>query len=145
MIDESLIWKKISNIEEYIKEVENIIYLDTKTIVSNIEKLRSLEREFQLIVDTILDINTHFISELDLTVPDNFQNTFEIISLKAGILPYDFAQKIAPAVGLRNIIVHRYEKVSREYFVDQVKKEYKDFVEYLGYIKKYLEKNRGKL
>lgn len=145
MIDESLIWKKISNIEEYIKEVENIIYLDTKTIVSNIEKLRSLERDFQLIVDTILDINTHFISELDLTVPDNFQNTFEIISLKADVLPYDFAQKIAPAVGLRNIIVHRYEKVSREYFVDQVKKEYKDFIEYLGYIKKYLEKNKDKL
>lgn len=38
MIDKSLIGGKIKNIEGYIKEIESILFLDTKTILSNIEK-----------------------------------------------------------------------------------------------------------
>lgn len=140
MIDKSLIGGKIKNIEEYIKEIESILSLDTKTILSNIEKIRTLERNFQLIVDTMLDINMHFISEMKLMVPDNFQSTFETISSEAEILPADFAFKIAPVVSLRNRIVHRYEKVDREIFVEQVKKEYQDFIEYIRFINKYLKK-----
>lgn len=88
----------------------------------------------------MLDINMHFISEMKLMVPDNFQSTFETISSEAEILPADFVFKIAPVVSLRNRIVHRYEKVDREIFVEQVKKEYQDFIEYIRFINKYLKK-----
>lgn len=140
MIDKNLIKSKIKHIEEYISEIENILQLDTKIIISNIEKLRTLERNFQLIVDTMLDINMHLISELKLTVPDDFQSTFEIISLEGKVLQEDFAFKIAPVVGLRNKLVHRYEKVEKKFFIEQVKKDYKDFLEYLRLINQYLKK-----
>lgn len=140
MIDKSLIKGKIKDIEGYIREMENILVLDTKAILSNTEKIRTLERSFQLTVDTMLDINMHFISELNLKVPDNFQSTFGIISSQTEIFPEEFADKVAPSVGLRNRLVHRYEEIKPKFFVEQVKKEYKDFVKYLDIINQYLKK-----
>lgn len=138
MLDKDLINKKIRNIEEYIEEVKFIIPLSTKEIVSNVEKMRTLERNFQLVVDAMVDVNMHFIAELELESPDSFQNTFEILGRK-NIIPYDFSLKVASVVGLRNKLVHQYEKVDRDFFVEQFKKEHKDFIEYIKYINKYLE------
>ncbi len=87
----------------------------------------------------MIDINLHFIRELDLKSPDDFQNTFSILAA-SNIIPDDFAEKFAPVVGMRNILVHRYEKVDKKLFVSQVKNERKDFLEYLRLINQYLKK-----
>lgn len=139
MLDKELIKTKIRNIEEYIEEVKHIILLDTKEIIFNIEKIKTLERNFQLIVDAMIDVNMHFIAEMELESPDSFQNTFMILGKKDIVIPYDFAIKIAPVVGLRNKIVHQYEKVDKSFFVEQFKKEHKDFIDYIKYINQYLE------
>ncbi len=140
MLNRDFIEEKISLIEEYFYEMEDIIKLDKEEILNDITKLRALERNFQLIVDEMLDINLHFIRELDLKSPSDFQNTFGILADNK-ILPDNFAEKFAPVVGTRNILVHRYEKVDRDLFISQVKNERKDFLEYLRLINKYLDKN----
>jgi uncharacterized protein YutE (UPF0331/DUF86 family) len=68
MIDKNLIKEKIKNIQGYLSEIEHILPLDVKEIISNIEKLRTLERNFQFVVDEMLDINIHFIRELNLNM-----------------------------------------------------------------------------
>lgn len=140
MIDKNLIEEKIRNIQEYITEVEPILSLRTREIMGNVEKLRTLERNFQLIVDEMLDVNIYFIKEMNLESPDDFQNTFETVGTH-GILPSDFAYKIAPAVGLRNRIVHRYETIDRKLFIDTFKKDYSDFEKYTKYIEDYLARH----
>lgn len=139
MVNKKLVEKKLDVINEYIQELAGIIESDTKEILKNKRNIRALERVFQLIVDEMLDINLHFIREMDLKSPDDFQNTFGILA-DNNILPDDFAEKIAPVVGLRNKLVHRYEEVKPRFFVEQVKKEYKDFVKYLDIINQYLKK-----
>lgn len=140
MLKKKLVKKKIENIKNYLSEMKEIIKLDKDEILEDFRNLKTLERNFQLIVDEMIDINLHFIRELELHTPDDFQSSFIILAEQGKIIPYDFAQKIAPAVGLRNILVHRYEEVSKEYFIEQVKKEYKDFVKYLDIINRYLKK-----
>ena len=66
MLNKNLIKTKIRSIQEYLVEIEPILSLPKDQVVSNIEKLRALERNFQLIVDAMLDINIHFIKELEL-------------------------------------------------------------------------------
>ena len=51
----------------------------------------------------------------------------------------DFAQKISPVVGLRNILVHGYEKVDRGLFVDSFQKNRQDFDKYLLLINSFLD------
>lgn len=94
---------------------------------------------FQLIVDTSIDINTHIIAESGLIVPDDYQSTFITLG-ENKIIAMEFALRIAPAVGLRNLIIHRYEKVNLRKMVDDMKNEISDFVEYLAQIEKFLKK-----
>lgn len=139
MLDKNFINKKISLIKDYLQELEGIIGLDQKEIIGDVKNLRMLERDLQLIVDEILDINLHFIKELELKSPADFQSTFEILA-GAKVIPKEFATKIAPVVGLRNKIVHRYEEIDNKRLVEQVQKEYQDFVDYIKYINDYLKK-----
>ncbi len=138
-IDKQLIAEKLKEIEIYVRELENMVVLGEKQILEDITKLRALEREFQLIVDEMIHLNLHLISRLSLNPPSDYESSFEIIS-RAKILPYEFVIKIAPAVGLRNKIIHEYEKVTKKFFVEQVRKEYKDFAQYVFYIKSYIDK-----
>ena len=139
MLNKDLIKTKMRSIQEYLLEIEPILSLPKDQIVSSVEKLRTLERNFQLIVDAMLDINIHLIRELELSSPDDLKSTF-IILAEGKIISFDFAQKISPVVGLRNILVHGYEKVDRKLFIDSFQKNRKDFDEYLLLINSFLNK-----
>jgi len=139
MLNKDLIKTKMRSVQEYLMEIEPVLSLPKEQIISNFEKLRALERDFQLIVDAILDINIHFIRELGLGSPDDLKSTFVILA-EGKIIPFDFAQKISPVVGLRNILVHGYEKADRKLFIDSFQKNRQDFDEYLKLINSFLDK-----
>ena len=80
MLNKDLIKTKMRSIQEYLLEIEPILSLPKDQIVSSVEKLRTLERNFQLIVDAMLDINIHLIRELELSSPDDLKSTFIILA-----------------------------------------------------------------
>lgn len=129
MLDKNLLAKKLALLEEYISKLESIVALDEKTIPKDSFKYHTAERLFQLIVDTMIDVNTHIIRAYVLPPPDDLQSTFTALG-GADVLPSDFTRKIAPVVGLRNAIVHRYEGVDLKKFVHELKKNFGDFKEY---------------
>ena len=139
MIDKKLVKNKLADIEGYYKELESVLENSASEIIKDRLKLRSMERLFQLIVDTSIDINTHIIAETDITIPDDYQSTF-IILAENNILPMDFALRIAPSVGLRNKVVHKYGKVDLKRIIDDIKNEIGDYLEYMKLINEYLKK-----
>ena len=139
MIDKDLVFSKMHSISGYYGEIEPIIKEEARKIIDNNLKLHTVERLFQLIVDSAIDINTHIITESGFYVPDDYQSTFSSLG-ENNVLPMDFALKIAPSVGLRNLIVHKYGKVAIKRMVDDVKNEIMDYLEYLKHINKFLEK-----
>lgn len=143
MIDKEIIQSKFEYIKKYLKEIHPLLKEDTKVLLneSGQTKLRALERLFQLIVDTALDISTHIIAESDFQIPDDQQSSF-IILAKNKVLPYEFAEKIAPSVGLRNRIVHKYddEEMDVKRMIGYIKNNLSDYVEYMKHIKEFIEK-----
>lgn len=137
MLDKSFIFEKFKNVKEYLSEMEEVLNSDDAAIVRDFRLLRTLERNFQLIVDELVDVNVHFIRELELETADDFQSTFRILA-EAGVLPVDLAERLAPVVGLRNMLVHRYEKIDKIFFVRQVRNEYGDFIQYIARVSDYL-------
>jgi len=127
----------MSDIQGYFKELEPILREETDNIIKDTLKIRTVERLFQLIVDTSIDINTHIIIEMDFSVPNDYQSTFITLG-ENKILPMDFALKIAPSVGLRNLIVHKYDKVNIKRMIDDIKNEISDYLEYLKFINRFL-------
>lgn len=137
MIDKELVKNKISDIQKYFKELEIILQEDSKNIIENNLKLHTVERLFQLIVDIAIDINTHIITESDFSIPNDYQSTFITLG-ENKILPMSFALKIAPSVGLRNLIVHKYGKVDIEKMIYDVKNEISDYLEFSKLIDAFL-------
>lgn len=50
----------------------------------------------------------------------------------------DFALKIAPSVGLRNLVVHKYGKVDIKKMIEDIKNELGDYAAYAKYINDFI-------
>lgn len=138
MIEERFIETKLFNIQGYFKELEDVLAYSDQEIKKDFLKIRALERILQLIVDEIIDINNHIIRYARLNIPDDFQSSFLVLA-ENKIFSKHFAEKIAPVVGLRNRLVHRYEKVDLDILLGSIRKNKVDFREYVKYIFKFLK------
>lgn len=58
MIDKKFVETKLSYIQAYCEEFENVLAFADREIKRDFLKLRALERILQLIVDEIIDINS---------------------------------------------------------------------------------------
>lgn len=139
VFSEIFVDEKIKRIKGYLDEIKHLFRFSAKAILADSEKIHTAERLFQLIVDEMIDINQHFIKELGFDISNDLEGTFHILG-ENKILPEKFAKKIAPVVGLRNRLVHRYEELNPKIFVETFQEEYSDFEKYIKFITDYLEK-----
>lgn len=139
-LSKSFVAQKFNSMSGYLEELHDFLKFSDEEIKNDSGRMHIAERLFQLIVDGIIDVNKHFIRELKLKIEDDLQSTFYGLS-GADIFPEEFARKIAPSVGQRNIIVHGYDKLDKDLFMRNLRSGYNDFHEYMKYIKKYLDKS----
>ncbi|MEK7504964.1 MAG: DUF86 domain-containing protein [Patescibacteria group bacterium] len=134
MIDDNLVSRKLKFLSEYFVELEKIFSDSTdEEVLTDSLKYHAVERLFQLLVDTMIDINIHVIRGKNVAPPDDLESTFITLG-KGGVLPEDFSVKIAPVVGLRNRVVHRYESLNRMEFIVACRKNLSDFKKFYNYI-----------
>lgn len=137
MIDIAILTAKISDIASYLDELRVLLKEDERVLIEDTIKLHATERLFQLVVDTAVDANTHIIAESNFVIPEDYQSTF-ITLAEHGILPMDFALRIAPSVGLRNLLIRRYGRVDIKRVVHDVKNEIVQYEEYLTHLKTFV-------
>lgn len=137
MIDRKFTETKLSYIQAYYQELESVLVYPDQEIKGDILKLRALERIIQLIVGEIIDINNHIIRYAQLRIPEDFQSAFLILA-ENKILPEGFARKVAPVIGVRNRLVHRYEKVDVDILLDMIRRSKDDFKQYVKHILEYV-------
>ena len=133
MINTELIASKLADMEGYLGEISVLLAEDRRILLEDLVKLRAVERLFQLIVDTAIDINTHIIVASGFHMEYDYQSTVTTLGTHA-VLPAEFALKIAPSVGLRNQVVHKYGRVDIKCILDQIKKEISDYALYIKHI-----------
>lgn len=139
MIDKLLLENKAADLQAYLEELESMLEEAVEKIIEDHKTLHSIERLFQLVVDGAIDINGHIITRAKLPVPDDYQSTFITLGQQK-VLPMDFALKIAPSVGLRNLVVHKYEKENLARMLKDMKQNISDYPEYLKYIERFISK-----
>lgn len=140
MLDIQLIEKKMSMLSEYVNKLEPLVVgANIEDIKNDSLKLPAIERYFQLSVDQMIDINTHIIREKNFGTVDDLQSTFKMLG-EFKVLDSKFADKIAPIVGARNMLVHRYEKLDRDIFLGNLQNNFNDFKKYMIQIDDFLKK-----
>ena len=100
----------------------------------NIFMVDALFYRLQVSIDASMDIVAMLSKDLGISVKDDYSNIDELESLK--IFPGDFLNEIRRLNGLRNALVHRYNKIEEDLIVSE-----KDhFVEVLKEFIKIVEK-----
>ncbi|MFB6181695.1 MAG: DUF86 domain-containing protein [Candidatus Magasanikbacteria bacterium] len=138
-LEQEFVEGKLSNLSQYIDEIEEFFdKYSNEDILNNFEKKHAAERMLELAVESMININQHFIKSYNLEEQDDFQSTFYTLA-ENDFLPEDFAEKIAPVVGIRNRIVHGYEKIDHELFIREFRENYQDFEKYKELIEKQID------
>ena len=139
MLEKKFVEKKLEEISRYLGELEPVLQLSHKEFKASYKDMRTAERDFQLIVDAAVDINTHVLLSLGLPPPEKNYDSFVLLG-KHSVLSEKIAKELAPSAGLRNKLVHEYDEIDPECLYQSLKIFAKRYKEYGRLVLKYMEK-----
>lgn len=143
-LNTQFIEKRLKNIAKYRQRLDSLLEYNDKMIKIDMLKQHTLERLIQLIVDEMIDINEYIIKVRQFDSPDDFQGTFRLLG-EHDILPLEFAESLSPIVGLRNLIVHRYEEIDLDLLIQTARNRKDDFKIYVSHILEFLNRQKLKM
>ena len=79
MVDKSLLLRKLSNLEEYLKQIEEYSNITVKKYSSDWKTQRIVERTLQMMIEICVDIASHIIADKKYRIPKNYADTFKIL------------------------------------------------------------------
>jgi uncharacterized protein YutE (UPF0331/DUF86 family) len=139
MKDSEKILTKMRNMKKYVDFLKSFKDIPKAKLNEDYMLRSAIERNFQLTLESVLDIGEIIISMKDLEKPEDYKEIIEILG-KHSVLPKDFADRFAPAAGFRNILVHKYTDVETDELYEHLKQDLKDFDFFAECIAKFVKK-----
>ena len=138
MVDKTLVLRKLSEIDEYYKQIQEYEKITVAQYSGDWKMQRIIERTLQMMIETCVDIASHIISDIGCRVPKSYSDTFKVLHEEkiVGSRLFNGLEKMAK---FRNIVVHHYDKVDAEIVVGILKKDLKDFMKYKEAIISFLK------
>ncbi|HOJ11696.1 MAG TPA: DUF86 domain-containing protein [Clostridiales bacterium] len=134
-----VIIEKLIKLREYIEQIKKIKPDSYEQYVSKITIKYAIERIIQLIMDIALDINNILLAYNKRPPAPDYYNSFIDIA-ECGVLDSAFAVSIAPSTGLRNRLIHEYEKINDEIVFNSINKIISEYQKYVVMVFEYIEK-----
>ena len=128
-----VIRRKLTNLTQYMKELQPLTNYTLGDYTENYFIKRTGERLVQLIVESMVDINAMIIAEEKYPPPKDYYLSFEMMG-ELGYLTPQFAQELAPCTGMRNRIVHEYDKIEDQIVFSSIPKLLQAATEYIRLI-----------
>jgi uncharacterized protein YutE (UPF0331/DUF86 family) len=99
----------------------------------------TVERGLQLCVQNALDIATHLAAASGLDSPDYATAIDRLAELS--VLPADFASRLRPIAGFRNVLVHGYLQVDLEILERVLRERLSELQEFADRVEQYLARS----
>ena len=138
MVDKSLILRKLSTLDEYLKQINEYANISLKDYSADWKIQRIVERTMQMMIETCLDVSGHIISDKKFRVPETYADMFRIL-VQNDILKESQLEAFEKIAKFRNIIVHDYEKIDAEIVLGILQKNLNDFEGFIEAIIDYLK------
>ena len=141
MVDEALILRKLSELDEYVKQISEYEKITVAKYSGDWKIQRIIQRTLQMMIETCVDIAGQFISDKEYRVPKSYSDTFKVLHeekiVSKGL--FDTLEKMAK---FRNIVVHHYDKVDAEIVVGILKNNLKDFMAFKEFVIDFLKSEK---
>lgn len=138
MINPEIIKDRMQEIDENLKILAELKELGEEKFKSDPKIFKLAEHCLQISIQALLDICHYIIASSNWQRPRDNQDTIKIIAAN-NIIPSDFAHRILPMAGLRNLIIHEYMKINLDKIYQHIQ-NIQDFREFEKYIAVYLKK-----
>jgi uncharacterized protein YutE (UPF0331/DUF86 family) len=109
-VDAALVRRKLGRIVGNLEDLATVEGAPLERYIENRFQKKGTERLLQETVDAAVDVNLHLLRAERRPTPSDYFSTF-IEAARAGILPAELAERLAPSTGLRNRLVHEYEAI----------------------------------
>lgn len=139
MVDKTVILRKLSELETYLKQIREFSGLTLQVYKADWRTQRIVERTLQMMIETCADIANHIVSDRGMRAPTGYADTFSVLMENAVIDPglNTIMERMAK---FRNVVVHQYEGVDAEIVIVILTRHLNDFERYRGAILAYLNR-----
>lgn len=141
MLRKDLIERKISLIQDDLGRLAEFKRHTFEDIAADFVKQAAVERMLERIISRAVDINEHLIGALgtkDTSPPKDYRETF-LRLVELGVYPKEFAEEIGKSIGVRNLLVHEYDKVDQRKIYDSIGDCLRDYAKYIEYLMAFLK------
>jgi len=125
--------------EQYKRKLEFIadkIAVLPENFDDNLFMLDALFYRLQISIDAVMDVIAMLNKDLGITVKDDYSNIDELDKLN--IFPDNFLKRIRRLNGLRNVIVHRYNKIEEDLIIKQKDSFVDALKEFIKIVEKFI-------
>lgn len=133
--------RKLRFMKRYVDFLKSHRAISAEELEENYELRSAIERNLELALESMLDIGEIIISEKGFEKPEDYKSVMLILG-REGVLPKVFAEKLVPAVGVRNILVHMYTEVDVKKICEFLRGNLGDFDGFAKHVANYLKKSR---
>ena len=138
MVDKSLIFRKISELEVYMKQIKEFSNITLDSYKADWKIQRIVERTLQMMIETCADIAAHIISDSGMRAPTTYADTFKVLS-ENNVIDAELLTIMEKMAKFRNVVVHQYEEVDAEIVVVILSKHLGAFDKFKEAILTYLQ------
>jgi uncharacterized protein YutE (UPF0331/DUF86 family) len=136
--DPVVVRRHLAALREALANLQRHTGRNAQELRANADLRWAVERGLQLCVQNALDVATHITAASGLDSPDYTSAIDRLAEL--GAIPAEFATRLRPIAGFRNVLVHGYLQVDLA-VVEQVLKEKLDDLEvFAGHIEAFLDR-----
>ena len=137
MVDHDLVLAKAGLIRRHLRRIKEKGGLDLEAFLSDLDRQEVISFNLHLAIENCTDLAAHIISEEGLGVPGSASEMFYLLE-DSGYINSQLTEKMIKAVGLRNLIVHEYDKIDLTRLFEIVLKDTKDINDFIVSIFKRL-------
>lgn len=139
-LDAERIVKHLQDISFTLRVLETLRQIPYDAFAEEPRTYWAVEKGLERCIQNVLDVSAHVLAALGGPVPDDYGSLLVELG-RQHILPAEFALRVSPMAGFRNILVHEYLEVDLREVYDALQNRLDDFRTFADYIVRFLEAN----
>lgn len=136
--DPAIVGRRLRMLSDTLGELEQLSDVSAEQLTSEAITRAAAERLIQVVVDLAVDVNSHLVVSITGAAPQTGRESF-LEAGRAGIIPEQLAAELAPAAGLRNVLVHRYTEIRVDLVAGAISDVLARFPTYVREVARFLE------
>lgn len=140
-VDVAIVERRLRLMRELLDDLRPYAEVTGARLATDRTAKHVVERVLSQLIELAAQVNAHLVAGLAGRAPATLRSSFlDVAAL--GVVPEELAVRLAPAAGLRNLLVHEYGDIDPEQVAAAVRKALDDLPAYVAAVARFLVTGR---